>query len=317
MMVPVEDYDDTLRRVNQRSQKPYPSWLLSWHALSGQWALAQSEANQVMSIVPGLEMSARTNVNFSIAPQPPQQDNALHRSVDAGAGAFTTYHGSRMVATKDIGQGQELFVQPNPDDRNPPRQEGSTPSRSVEWLEQHGQCIDNLKPGDSTVLQAGMSAFASRLIPRNSVVAPVPVIPLGRYHLDIVESAPSDASGADAASVGRQLLLNYCYGHKNSTLLFFPSSPVVNYINHRSEPNVKLRWSTLWPPSAEVLSSSPESVAGDAEASLVMELVALRDIRPGEEIFMDYGDEWSRRWLPHESSTSSQRHHGDTGYVPA
>jgi SET domain len=318
-MVPVEDYHDNLQRLSEGSQKTYSSWLLSWHALSGQWALAQSEANDVVSIVPGIEMSARTNVNFNVAPQPPSQDSALHRSADAGAGASTTYHGSRMVAMKNIGQGEELFVQPNPDEINPHDQEGSTPSRSAEWLEQHGQCIDNLKPGDSTILQAGRGAFASRLIPRNTVVAPVPVVPLGRHHVDIDELVPPDSSGADAASLqllGKQLLLNYCYGHKNSSLLFFPRSPVVNYINRHSEPNVKLQWSTRWPPSAEVQSSSPETVAGNAEASLVMELVALRDIQPGEEIFMDYGDEWSRHWLQHEESSSRQRHN-DTGYVPA
>jgi SET domain len=320
LMVTVEDNHDNMLRLSQLSQKTYTPWLMSQHTMNGQWALAQSEANHVAGIVPGIKMSARTNVNFNVDAKPPAQDTTLHRSVDAGAGASTTYHGSRMVAIVDIDQGQEIFVKPNSNDRNPSRQEESTPSRSVEWLTRHGQCIDNLSPGDSTVLQAGKGAFASRLIPRNTVVAPVPVVPLGRHHVDIVDRLPSDTTGAESASsqlLGKQLLLNYCYGHKNSSLLFFPSSPVVNYINHHNEPNVKLQWSTLWPPSTQVQSSSPESVAGNAEASLVMELVALRDILPGEEIFMDYGDGWSRQWREHESLTSSRLHHHDAGYVPA
>jgi hypothetical protein len=32
---------------------------------------------------------------------------------------------------------------------------------------------------------------------------------------------------------------------------------------------------------------------------LILEIVALRDIRPGEELFMDYGDEWQQAWKKH------------------
>jgi hypothetical protein len=42
----------------------------------------------------------------------------------------------------------------------------------------------------------------------------------------------------------QQLFLNYCYGHKNSSLLFWPYSPIVNLVNHdETQPNVVLRWS--------------------------------------------------------------------------
>ena len=49
---------------------------------------------------------------------------------------------------------------------------------------------------------------------------------------------------------GHQLLLNYCYGHPDSSLLLLPDSPMVNLIRHyknptdkNEQPNVAIRWS--------------------------------------------------------------------------
>ena len=43
---------------------------------------------------------------------------------------------------------------------------------------------------------------------------------------------------------GKQLLLNYLYGHPESSMLFFPSGSVSCLINHSKKPNAKLVWST-------------------------------------------------------------------------
>ncbi|OEU11016.1 hypothetical protein FRACYDRAFT_246118 [Fragilariopsis cylindrus CCMP1102] len=38
---------------------------------------------------------------------------------------------------------------------------------------------------------------------------------------------------------------------------------------------------------------------------LSMEIIALRDIKPGEEIFIDYGKEWENAWLEHVKTWNS------------
>lgn len=48
--------------------------------------------------------------------------------------------------------------------------------RSLEWLEEHGQCMDNIKPGNSKIPNAGRGAFATRFIPKGGLVSPAPLI---------------------------------------------------------------------------------------------------------------------------------------------
>ena len=48
--------------------------------------------------------------------------------------------------------------------------------RSISWLEEHGRCVDNLRPGKSTIPDAGMGAFATRELPKGTIIAPIPLI---------------------------------------------------------------------------------------------------------------------------------------------
>lgn len=175
----------------------------------------------------------------------------------------------------------------------------STPNRvrSLEWLEENGMCLDNIRPGPSTVSGAGKGAFATRFIGKSSIIAPVPVVQILRRHLEIYERMDEEDEDSEVEFVGHQLLLNYCYGHPKSSLLFFPYSPVVNYINHNSErANAELRWSTRDFHKKEWMGLTPEYLARKSHAGLVMEIVATRDVGPGEEIFLDYGREWEEDW---------------------
>jgi hypothetical protein len=143
----------------------------------------------------------------------------------------------------------------------------------------------------STIPQAGRGAFASRFLPKGSIVSPAPVLQVHR-NLFIDEST------------GFQLLLNYAFGHPNSPVFLIPYSSMVSFINHDSQrPNVELRWSTsktlhnrrdlLELPHKEVLGS---------ESGLLMEFVALRAIQPHEEILLNYGEKWEQAWLKHLDS---------------
>lgn len=166
--------------------------------------------------------------------------------------------------------------------------------RPVEWLRQHGHCVDHLRAGRSRLPHAGRGAFATRDLPAGSIVSPVPVLTLPkRETLDIVRERQ------DGTIVStKQLLLNYCYGHENSSLLLFPYAPLVNLINHGPVPNVKLQWS-----SASLIgdwSNRPLSEVKQLRRSgLLLELVATRDIQQGDEIYLDYGKTWFAAWRKH------------------
>jgi hypothetical protein len=49
----------------------------------------------------------------------------------------------------------------------------------------------------------------------------------------------------------------------------------------------------------EWLNMTVENLAKHFSAGLVMTFVATRDIRPGEEIFLDYGNPWEKAWNDH------------------
>lgn len=197
--------------------------------------------------------------------------------------------------------------------------------RSIEWLQEHGQCLDHIRPGNTTLHFPGSSsttdsnrtswtmergALASRFLPKGTVIAPLPLVHLQRSDLEIYSVVSTNDDDDNKKNKkrrkieweGTQLLLNYCYGHPNSSLLFFPYSPVVNYINHSTERvNAKLQWCKhphLQPfHHSEWLERTPEYLLTQEDhAGLLLELVAIRDIEPDEEIFIDYGPAWERAW---------------------
>ena len=165
--------------------------------------------------------------------------------------------------------------------------------RSLEWLEKHGRCLDNIEPGMSPIPQAGRGAFATRRIAKGQIVAPLPLVHIHRRHLEIYESAETTNRKSRPKYLGQQLLLNYCFGNPKSNLLLFPYSPVVNYVNHNATNfNVKIQWSNMSGNHLDWMDRTPEDLMAEDHAGLVMELIATRDIAIGEEILLDYGYDW-------------------------
>jgi SET domain len=108
--------------------------------------------------------------------------------------------------------------------------------------------------------------------------------------------------------LGQQLLTNYVFGHPTSTMVFLPTSSAIVYVNHGDAPNAKLRWadsSQRGHSNADWMEAPPKDMVEIDKyytVGLLMELVALRDIEPGEEITIDYGDEWKRAWDAHQKA---------------
>jgi hypothetical protein len=179
--------------------------------------------------------------------------------------------------------------------------------RDLEWLKRNGKCMDNLVMGASTIPHAGRGAFARRRIPAGGLVSPSPLIHIpDKAIMNMHELKKTFDSGKKAVFhrandevIGKQLLLNYCYGHPESSMLFYPAGAMTSFINHSAEKaNVRMRFTHE---NEDWMEIPPEDLLDDGYTSmgLVMEIVALRDIEEGEEVLMDYGLEWQAAWDDH------------------
>ncbi|CAJ1963966.1 unnamed protein product [Cylindrotheca closterium] len=187
-------------------------------------------------------------------------------------------------------------------------------TRSLEWLEVNGKCIDNIVPGRSTIDGAGHGAFASRNLPKGTVVTGTPL-----HHIPFQDEftpmyrvvTRGQKQYLDRREVaGQQLVLNYCFGHPQTTLLLCPYGFGVNYINHnRSKANVRIRWAQNGITSHDEswLLKSPSEMLAETGAHLALDYIATRDIKRGEELFFDYGEGWEKAWYEHVKDWQSTK----------
>ena len=159
-----------------------------------------------------------------------------------------------------------------------------TGTRSLEWLQENGKCQDHIEPGRSTIFQAGRGAFAARSLPKGTVVGFAPLVHIGEAALDIwsIEYNKGDIQGSYKKL---DLIINYSFGHANSTLILTPYGAMVNYINHdKARANVKVQW-----PKEELIAHKPDWLTKDVpflrntieKIGLSFDYVALRDIEKG------------------------------------
>ena len=180
--------------------------------------------------------------------------------------------------------------------------------RKLEWLNEYGYCQDHLKPGRSTIPQAGFGAFAYRALPKGTVVGYAPLVHVGLFALDIwTVSVGVEKEGLPPPRKQYDLIINYSFGHRNSTVMLTPYGGGVNYINHggKEKANVKVRWpdKELIAHKPEYLTRTPFNLSNTVDKiGLSFEYVALRDIAEGEEVLMDYGEEWEAAWEKHVAS---------------
>jgi hypothetical protein len=101
--------------------------------------------------------------------------------------------------------------------------------KGMDWLEGNGMCVDHLRWGRSIIPDAGRGAFAKRLTTKGSVIDPATLLTIKRSDLDILESARKKGQYRTYLNqdkvVEQELLLNYCFGHKDAPLLLLPYTP--------------------------------------------------------------------------------------------
>jgi hypothetical protein len=75
---------------------------------------------------------------------------------------------------------------------------------------------------------------------------------------------------------------------------------MASFVNHNQTlANVRLQWSQKGNHMQHFMDADVRILDKDWRAKLAMEMVALRDIQPDEEIFLDYGDAWEAAWQYH------------------
>lgn len=177
--------------------------------------------------------------------------------------------------------------------------------------------MDNIKEGNSTNPDAGRGAFANRFIPKGGLVAPAPLIHIGNYN-SMKVFHPKDGEGPGKLIPDRdgpfsfQLLMNYCFGHDQSTLLLCPYGLLTAFINHSHEhPNTRIVWAKEMR-HPDWKEKSIDEWEGERHAGLQIDFVALRDIEEDEEILIDYGAVWEAAWQEHAKRFVPRKN-----YIPA
>jgi len=178
--------------------------------------------------------------------------------------------------------------------------------RPVEYLQEHGKCVDNIVPGKSGIPHAGRGAFATRFIPKGGLVAPAPLVHIAdRAAANMYEERIGSKGNIvrnETGMIKQQIIINYMFGHPKSSVLLFPYSSNVAYFNHHAtEYNAEVRWATdaPWIHHEEWLEKPVSFLEEQWQSGLMLEFIALRDIQPGEEVFINYGEEWQKAWDEH------------------
>jgi len=177
--------------------------------------------------------------------------------------------------------------------------------RSLSWLEKNGRCMDGLSMGPSSVREAGRGAFATRNYVTGNVITTTPLLPINRSLLETYQfSMNHPGKRKSATKLGRQLLFNYCFGHRASSLVFFPYAPAVTMINHGGGrvTNARIDFSNISWNQRGWQSDSAEELLNKGKSGLVLDIIATKPIQSGDEVFLDYGREWDRVWQRHVDS---------------
>ncbi|KAL9183093.1 hypothetical protein ACHAXT_004880 [Thalassiosira profunda] len=173
--------------------------------------------------------------------------------------------------------------------------------RSIEWLNENARCMDNIRPGNSTIEQAGRGAFASRFIPEGGLVAPGPLLHIPNRTALMMYAEGEDGYRDPDQPVALQLITNYCFGHRESTVILCPYTSPSAYINHNKSPNAKIVWAKEGTPNHNSfwLEEDVDFLKKTGVIGLSIDYVATRDIQPGDEVFIDYGPDWEEAWDSH------------------
>jgi hypothetical protein len=191
-------------------------------------------------------------------------------------------------------------------------------TRSLEWLEENGKCVDHIEPKQSTIDGAGRGAFTKRDLPAGTIITGSPLhhIPFKETFFETYNVVVGEKGELKKGKkiVGKQLMINYCFGHPDTSMALCPYGSGVNYINHnKTRANVKVIWANHGSTTQndEWFTKTPMEILKDRRARLALDYVASRDIPAGEELFLDYGDAWEEAWTQLTTGWKMEHSWGD------
>lgn len=276
-------------------------------------AFESDNVEDVITAVPGIGMmsafhplfaNAKWNEVSTIRRDPDTTNYSsikYERIQGPGAGAFSSYHNVQTVTTEKIYAGQEIFLNFGESFVGHDDEINRITSRSVEWLMENGRCMDNIVVGKSKIVDAGRGAYATRSFQKGDVITSTPLIHImNKAVLEMQSLEKLDESTKNVGN-GNQLLLNYCFGNTDSSLLLFPINSGVNLINHSSKKaNVEISWAhgfDLF--QKKFLRKDIKALEDVMEPVLFFDIKAIGEIKEGDELYLDYGNEWEEAWNDH------------------
>lgn len=195
--------------------------------------------------------------------------------------------------------------------------------RRLDQLESEGRCQDNIRHGVSTLPHAGRGAFATRSLKAGEKVSGSPLLHIPNLIFTNMYARKRTLDGKWARNkteiVGRQILVNYCWGHVDSRVILCPYGAGVNFINHnQTKVNVKIQWAPngIISHNDSWLTLSPAEMY-KYDVSLAFDYIALQDIEVGDELFLDYGSPWENAWNKHKERWLQNKPSEWNEYAPA
>ena len=186
--------------------------------------------------------------------------------------------------------------------------------RSSEWFEKFGFCLNTIRQGVSAIPNAGRGAFADRDIAKGENVIITPLLHIADKELLTMYPIKDDEEqtlNKENGPIGKQLLLNYAFGHPDTNMVFVPTAPQVTLINHGGvDANARLEWADaddIFSNPDKYLEKSVEKMMRVKEPVLVVKIVAKRQINDGEEITINYGTSWQTAWDAYELNWKKTR----------
>lgn len=278
----------------------------------------------------------------------PENNFTLANGLDLAGNANPVFVGEILPHTKEARERLFAAVNQYAFDENAANKEllrelarGTLVQRTPTWVKQNGICLEHLVPKESTLPDAGFGGFAQFGVKKGEIIVPAPVFHVtNKEAMGIYQAGVNALEDPDRYRIGTQVILNYCFGHPESSMLMCPMTSAV-LINHCSTrtmgcgpdgPNAVVRWSSGWDPSSVAWRSKTfEEIDDHRGRILSFEVVATRDISPGEEgtsngwyrrartkkglmkltywlhrffspvatVFLDYGVEWENAWNNH------------------
>lgn len=181
--------------------------------------------------------------------------------------------------------------------------------RTLDWLQEHGTCFDAMEMKNSRIPGAGRGAFARRSFRTDQIITTSPLLHFLDKEVFVMKNVQPDPNNPGQylylEQIGKQLALNYCFSHKDTTLLLCPYGAGVNAINHGSleEANVRVEWPEkdgfLCHNASFLEMPLQDWDPTDQSPKLAISYVAIKPIAEGEELLLHYGKAWETAFQNH------------------